>query len=210
MATTELHKMIATILSRCQTFVFHKLTQVELLGLLETTLKKEGIKYEKEALEMLCFSSHGAARDAQTLLDQAMTLAADKLITKEEVKTILGLTDKKAVFEFLSFLSKKEKKEALELVNKIYFEGIDLAEFLSYILAYLRLILILQIDDQTQAPLFLALNQEEKEMALKISQEFEEKRVKLALEVLLSAENKIKFASIPQLPIELSILDICQ
>ncbi|MDP2951196.1 MAG: DNA polymerase III subunit gamma/tau, partial [bacterium] len=181
LATTELHKMIATILSRCQTFVFHKLSQIELLGLLETTLKKEGIEYEKEALEMLCFSSHGAARDAQTLLDQAMTLASDKLITKEEVKTILGLSSKQAVFEFLSFLSKKEKKEALELVNKIYFEGIDLAEFLSYVLAYLRLILILQIDNQTQAPLFLSLNKEEKETALKLSQEFAEKRVKNAL-----------------------------
>ncbi|MCG2689755.1 hypothetical protein L6252_00525, partial [Candidatus Parcubacteria bacterium] len=210
LATTELHKMISTILSRCQTFIFHKLSQIELVKLLETTLKKEGVKYEKEALEMLCFSSHGAARDAQTLLDQAITLASDKLITKEEVKIILGLTDKQAVFEFLSFLSKKEKKKAVEQINKIYFEGIDLAEFLSYVLAYLRLILILQIDNQTQAPLFLALNKEEKEQALKLSQEFEEKRVKTALEFLLSAENKIKFASIPQLPLELAILDICQ
>ncbi|MDP2950841.1 MAG: hypothetical protein Q8N55_00490, partial [bacterium] len=68
----------------------------------------------------------------------------------------------------------------------------------------------LQIDNQTQAPLFLSLNKEEKETALKLSQEFAEKRVKNALEFLLSAENKIKFASIPQLPLELAILDICQ
>ncbi|MBM4177519.1 DNA polymerase III subunit gamma/tau [Candidatus Gribaldobacteria bacterium] len=210
LATTELRKMMPTILSRCQTFTFHKLNQEELLLLLETTLKKEGIKYEKEALEMLCFSAKGAARDAQTLLDQAMTLASDKNITAEEVKIILGLTDKKAVFEFISLLSQSNKKQALKFINDIYFEGIDLVEFLSYVLSYLRLLLILQIDTQTQAPLFLALNKEEKENFIKLSQGFEEKRVKQALEILLQAESKMKYATIPQLPLELAVLDICQ
>lgn len=210
MATTELHKMIPTILSRCQTFAFHKLNQQELMLLLERTLKAEKVQYEKEALEMLVFSAEGAARNAQTLLDQAISLAGDKEINKEEVKALLGLADKQAVFEFLELLAKKETKASIEIINKIYFETVDLTEFLKQVLSYLRLVLILQIDKETKAQLFLTLTKEEKEVIKKIAREFEEERVKAALEVLLSAESKMKYATIPQLPLELAILDICQ
>jgi DNA polymerase III subunit gamma/tau len=81
LATTEIHKMIPTIISRCQRFDFRKLTQAELVGQLEGICKKEGAKIEKSALELIAINATGASRDALSLLDQVL---AYKILRKKK------------------------------------------------------------------------------------------------------------------------------
>jgi len=209
LATTETHKMIPTILSRCQKFDFHKLTLNEIVKRLGMILKQEGIEFEKEAIEMIALSADGAQRDAETLLDQALSFAGDKKITKEEVQAILGIADKSDIFKFLKILAQKKVKEGIELINSLYFKGADLKEFTKQALEYLRLIMLLQIDPESRAPLFLTLSNEEKLKLSDLAKEFSQERAKKAIETLMTAETKLKYASIIQLPLELAIIDIC-
>ncbi|MBU0476885.1 DNA polymerase III subunit gamma/tau, partial [Patescibacteria group bacterium] len=107
LATTEIHKMISTIVSRCQRFDFRKLTLPEIVKRLEIISKKEGAKIEKPALELIALNSGGSIRDAEGLLDQSLTFSGDlgnKEIKAEDIKNLLGLVEVGMVSKFTDFL----------------------------------------------------------------------------------------------------------
>lgn len=210
LATTDSHKMIPTILSRCQTFYFQKLQLAEIAKRLEKILRQEKVKAEKEAIDMIAWQADGSQRDAESLLDEMIALAGkDGLITAKEVGEILGLADKKALLNFLDFLSQKKVKEAVEFLNQIMYENVDLAELAKNTCEYLRAILFLKIDSQFQNPLLEILGKEEKQFFSEIAGRFSEQEVKFALEKIMEAENKMRYASILQLPLELAVVEIC-
>ncbi|MFH1714260.1 MAG: DNA polymerase III subunit gamma/tau, partial [Candidatus Nealsonbacteria bacterium] len=95
LATTEIHKMIPTIISRCQRFDFRKLTLSEIVRRLEYVAKKEKTKIEKPALELIALNSGGAVRDAEGLLDQVLTfrgiLKENETIKADDIKDLLGM-----------------------------------------------------------------------------------------------------------------------
>ena len=95
LATTEIHKMIPTIISRCQRFDFRKLTIPEIIKRLEIIAKKEEVKVEKAALELIAIAASGSIRDAESLLDQALTYSGglNRELKAEDIKEILGLVE---------------------------------------------------------------------------------------------------------------------
>ncbi|MCD6500738.1 DNA polymerase III subunit gamma/tau [bacterium] len=211
LATTEAHKMIPTIVSRCQRFDFRRLKVSEIIDRLETILKKEKINFEKEALNLIALSATGSIRDAESLLDEVVSFSGkDREVRKEIVEKLLGIADKAVIFKFLNFLNQKKAKEAVEFLNEIIFKGIDLKEFTKSLIQYLREILLLKIDSQFQNPLFFGLSQEEKEEVKNLAKSFSDMELQQILEKFMEAENKMKFSSIPQLPLELAIVEICQ
>lgn len=210
LATTEAHKMIPTIISRCQRFDFRRLTMPEIIGRLETILKKEKINFEKEALNLIALSATGSIRDAESLLDEVVSFSGkERVVKKEMVEKLLGVADKAAVFQFLNFLNQKKAKEAVEFLNSIIFKGVDLKEFTKSLIQYLREIMLLKIDSQFQNPLFFGFSQEEKEEIKNLAKSFSDVELQQILEKFMEAENKMKFSSIPQLPLELAIVEIC-
>ena len=208
LATTEIHKMIPTILSRCQRFDFRKLRLPEITKRLEMILKKEGILYEKEALDLIALQAMGAQRDAESLLDEAITFSAGK-IEKETIQVLLGLADKQSVFKFLDFLSEKNPKLAIDFINEMMFKGVDLQEFIKSLIEYLRQILLLKIDANTENPLFFSLTEEEKQRLNSLVNSFSDNEIKNIIERFMEAENTMKYASLIQLPLELAIVDVC-
>jgi len=210
LATTELHKMISTILSRCQQFSFRKLKMPEIVKRLEYILSQEKIKFEKEAVELIALKSSGSIRDAETLLDETVSFSgAGQILKKETVAAILGTADKKAVFQFLEFLQAKNAKAAFELLTELRFSAVDLREFAKDLLEYLREALFLKIDPNLESPIILSLTKEEKEKLAEIAKSFSEADLKAIIEKFMEAENKMKYASILQLPLELAVVDIC-
>lgn len=210
LATTEVHKMIPTILSRCQRFAFKKLTVQEILKKLEEIVHSEKIKIEKEALELIALNSDGSMRDAESLLDQVFTLFGEREIKSEDVKELLGLIETKVVLDFADFLLSKEVKKAIEFLNSLINRGQDIEQFTKKIVDYFRQILIFQIMGEDNNPYLLGFTKEEiiklKEHAQKIPSE----KLKFFLQIFLDAQNKIKFSPIPQLPLEIAIVEICQ
>ena len=203
--------MLGTIVSRCQRFDFRKLRLSEIVGRLEKILKLEKMAYDKEAVELIAFSSNGSIRDAETLLDQVISFCGfDKKIEKEEVEQLLGLTDRKMLLKFIDFLADKKAKEGIEFLNEIIFKGIDPQEFAKSLIQYLRQLLFLKIDPDNKNPFVAGLTEEENKELKNLSGKFSEKGIKEILDEFVLAEQKIKYASIPQLPLELTIVEICE
>lgn len=136
LATTELGKIPATVASRCRKYELRRLSVKEIVDLLKEISEKEGIEAEENALKALAVKSEGSARDAVTLLDTARSFGADK-ITAQIAYKITGSTDLNFIIDFAEYLIKGDAEKALGLVEKIYYEGADLCDFLSSVSDFL-------------------------------------------------------------------------
>ena len=214
LATTEIHKMIPTIISRCQRFDFRKLTIPEIIKRLEIISKKEGVKIEKPALELIALNSGGAIRDAESLLDQALTFSGtigrEREIKAEDIKDILGLVEVGLIQKFTEFISQKKASETISFLNEIYEKGADLQEFNKTLINYLRQALILKITGvKAGNPIITGLTKEEFQKLEIQAQLFQESDIRKMLDLFLDAENKMKYSPITQLPLELAIIESC-
>jgi DNA polymerase-3 subunit gamma/tau len=215
LATTEIHKMIPTIISRCQRFDFRKLTIPEIIKRLETISEKEGVKVEKAALELIALNSGGAIRDAETLLDQILTFenisGQTSAIKAENVKDLLGLVEVALVSRFCNFLCKKETTKAISYLNEISEKGSDLQEFARALINYLRQGLILKITGpEIGNPMITGLTKEEFAKLKEQTDNLKEEEIRRIINLFLEAENKMKYSSIPQLPLELATIESCE
>jgi DNA polymerase III, subunits gamma and tau len=131
LATTELHKILATILSRCQRFDFRKLTLPELAARLQKLADAERVKVEKAALELVALSSGGSVRDSESLLGQVLVSGGGKktAIKAEDIRRILGMTEIKSVGEFAGLLSQNKTAAAVNYLNDIVENGYDIHEY---------------------------------------------------------------------------------
>jgi len=210
LATTEIHKMIPTIVSRCQRFDFRKLTLPEIIKRLESICKKENVKLEKPALELIAINSGGSFRDAEGLLGQALTFAnSKKEIKAEEIKDLLGLVGIDSVSKFTDFLCQRKVKEAIYFLNETLEKGLDPQEFSRSLINYLRQALVLKItgSGQDENYLITGLTKEELVKLEEQSAAFKENELQRMLNLFLEAQNKMKYSPIPQLPLELAIIE---
>lgn len=212
LATTEIHKMIPTIISRCQRFDFRKLTLPEIIKRLEFVAKKENAKIEKPALELIALNSSGSIRDAESLLDQALTFAGtlgrEGIIKAEDIKDLLGIADTNLINQFVDFLAEKKPEKAISFVNEIFERGYDPQEFVRVLIHYLRQTMLIKINPEEMNPVIIGLTKEEQEKIRVQAEKFKREELHNILNIFLGVENKIKYSSIPQLPLELAIIDI--
>ncbi len=213
LATTEIHKMISTIISRCQRFDFRKLTLPEIVKRLEIISKKEKVKVGKPALELIAVNAGGSIRDAESLLGQVLSFGGtlgDKEIKAEDVKNLLGLVEIGLVSKFSDFLCQKKAPEAISFLNEIAEKGSDLQEFNKSLIGYLRQALILKITGPEAAnSIITGLTKEEFQKLQEQTAIFKEEELRRILNLFLEAGNKMRYSSIPQLPLELAIIESC-
>jgi DNA polymerase III subunit gamma/tau len=210
LATTEIHKMIPTILSRCQHFNFKKLESSKIISRLEFILSQEKIKFEKEALQIIALKSSGSVRDAEKMLDQSLSFAGKEDGLKANiVREILGIADANIVLEFFDFLSAKDAKAALGFLDKLNQEGADLKDFSDDLIKYLRECLFLKAGLSPESSIFAAMSAEQQEKINSFIKSFSYEELKLVIDKFLEAENKMKFSPILSLPLELAVVDIC-
>lgn len=207
LATTEAHKMIPTIISRCQRFDFKKLQVPEIIKKLEFILKKEGVKYELSALPLVAFNARGSFRDAESLLDKCISFSAGTLKT-EDLKEILGIVDVGQVSKLIDFISTKDAKSALLHINALAEEGVDLQEFAKTLVFYARQLLLLKINQDFINSQSSGFSDEEIKTMKSQSVKLSEKEIQKMLELFIDAENKVKYATIVQLPLELAVVDL--
>mgnify|MGYP004449395127 FL=1 len=137
LATTEPHKVISTILSRCQRFDFTKVSDEEITGRLETVCKEENVPYEKEALELIASLSDGGMRDSLSILDQSIAYSPD-LISLDAVRDIYGVVTRKDIGLIFSQMNEKEIEKAVQSLQDIYNKGFDLKRFISDFISLLK------------------------------------------------------------------------
>ncbi len=211
LATTEIHKMLATIVSRCQRFDFRKLTLAEIVGRLQGISGQESAKIDKEALELIALNSGGSLRDAESLLNQILTIAAGfdkaRTIQAQDIKELLGIIDTKVVGQLVDFISQKQGAEAIDFLNKVLDKGYGTQQFSKTLVGYLRQGLILKISETLTNPAIAGLTKEEQEKLQTQVNSFSENDLNRILKLFLEANNKIKYSPIPQLPLEIAIVE---
>ena len=144
LATTELHKIPATILSRVQRFEFKSIKTQDIRDHIFQILEKEGIDYENEAVEIIARRAEGGMRDALSILDQALSLTQEGALTTAVSEEITGTISLAALDHYVAALAQKDTTSALDNLNLIFDNGKSMTRFVTDLLQYLRDILIVQ------------------------------------------------------------------
>ena len=144
LATTELHRIPATILSRVQRFEFKSIKTPAIQDHLKAVLDKEGIDYEEEAVAIIARRAEGGMRDALSILDQALSLTAGAQLTTATAEEITGSISQEALDLYVVALSAQDATAALDQLNLIFDNGKNMARFVTDLLQYLRDLLIVQ------------------------------------------------------------------
>ena len=144
LATTELHKIPATILSRVQRFEFKSIKTQDIRDHIFHILEREGIDYESEAVEIIARRAEGGMRDALSILDQALSLTQEARLTTAVSEEITGTISLSALDNYVAALVQKDVTRALENLNLIFDNRKSMTRFVTDLLQYLRDILIVQ------------------------------------------------------------------
>ena len=205
LATTELHKVPETILSRCQRFIFRIVAYEEIIKRLDYIIAKEEKKVDAEVVEIIARRSGGYVRDAESLLGQALSLG-DKKITLDLAKLVIPFSDFQLVLEFIAMLQQKNTVGAVTFINNILGEGVDLTRFIIEAIEGLRKILLLTLGASLDA-YAMNVRKEDELKLLGLSKSFSTDEIISIIETLLEYKEKIPLSPIEQLPIEIAILE---
>ena len=165
LATTELHKIPATILSRVQRFEFKSIRTQDIKDHIQTILSKENISFEPEAVEIIARRAEGGMRDALSILDQALSLTQGNELTTAISEEITGTISLSALDDYVSALSQQDVSKALDSLDLLFENGKSMTRFVTDLLQYLRDLLVVQTGGENthHSPVFmdnLALSQE--------------------------------------------------
>jgi len=201
LCTTEPEKLPETIISRCTRFNFKKAKDDEVLAKLKKTAEEEKLEVTDEALAAIVKGASGSFRDALKILEQA-TFVGEK-ITEEQVEEILGQTLGLSPEKLLEFLVERDTKEAMAEVDRVVQMGGNLRVYTTQLLELLRLVLLTKLEIVSSAGECPA----ERDLALPEKLEIEE--IKSLIEIFGKAALELKEAIIPQLPLELAVVEWC-
>ena len=150
LATTEPHKIPATVLSRCQRFDFRRIPIREIAQHLEHITQTEDFQADDDALLAIAQSAQGCMRDAISLLDQMFSYGGE-IVTLAQVQQVLGAVSAQTVSEFVGALASKDVKTGLELIQQLVLQGASLTEFAHQVVDYLRGLMLLQMTGRYRA-----------------------------------------------------------
>lgn len=203
LATTEPHKVIDTIMSRCQRFDFSLLSTSEIENRLEYICQQEGVKYEKEALNIIAQSSNGGLRDAISILDQAISYTNEKIVS-DAIQEMLGKVDYRVLYEFFKHIFNRDSVAAIKMVNNLLEKGNSLSNFVSDLIEYVRQLLLVKECGKESGLVILPderlLELEEESRNINID------RLLNIIEILSGVEREIKYREQPRLALEMGII----
>jgi len=151
LATTEVHKVPSTILSRCQRFDFKNIEMNQIEDNLKSIIKKESLNITTEAITAIARTAEGGMRDALSLLDQVVSFTKDQ-ITEDDIYTVSGGLSRRYINELLSVIYLKQPQKALDFLNQIIKDGKDIPRMVSDIILALRDVLLDKIRSEKKYP----------------------------------------------------------
>lgn len=206
LATTDVSKLPQTILSRVQRLDFKLAQQEDLLEILTKIIKEEKIKIDEYAVSLIVKKADGSFRDAVKLLDQLASIG--KEITVEDATTSLQAVIFESVVNIVEKLVERNSKEAILLIQKNFEKGVDVKGLVIEIIDLMRKILLIK-HDLGPALVQKEYSENKYDNIIKLADKFEDHRLTAGLKSLQEGLEMMKFASIPSLPLELVVLEIC-
>ena len=200
LATTEVQKLLPTILSRCQHFDFHRHTQANTVAELSIVCKGEGINAEPEALKLLARAATGSMRDALNLLQQLVTFYGND-VKLQHAQAMLGISGDQRSRELVKHIMNKDTTAGIITLNNVNSDGLDLRQFHREVVEYLRLLLLVKTGSSESLELTAEDIKELKELTNKASLPQILKAIKRFGQLELNLDNY------STLPLELAIVD---
>ncbi len=207
LATTELHKIPETILSRCQRYVFSRVPKNVLSALLDKVASEEKITLDEDVKEAIISKADGGVRDTVSMLDQIMS-TGEQHITRQQASIFLPISPLSDTLNFLENLLAHKSAQAMNFIHTISAEGRDMPTFLETLLETLRVVMISKIQGSTL--LEDDLTDDIRETVQKISATISSAELLRLLDIVLKRRATIKNTPIPELPLELIILEWAQ
>lgn len=202
-ATTEPHKIPATILSRCQRYDFKRIPMREILGSLKKIVGEEKVQISQRALLSITQESEGSLRDAQSLLDQVISYGG-KEIRDEDIVEVLGLIDRKILNDTIEAIADRNAERCLEVIEHVYHYGVDLQHFCRELLQYLRHLILIKVSQHPEG--LMEMPEEEMEILKKQADKFEFDQLNHLFNVLLKGEEEIAQSTFPRTMLEMTLI----
>ncbi len=209
LATTEVHKVLDTIKSRCQRFDFKRITTDDIAKHLRYISDSEGINITDEALAYIAQNSAGGMRDSIALLDQLSVLnSEDSKISVDDINSLLGRLSFDSLTSLFGAIAESNQNEALNVLNDIYNQGNEPAQILSNLLEYLRNALILKTVGDGVSNAVIQLNSEQNKILKDKLQNVESHQLVSLIDKCASYIKELKLTSNPKLWLDVAVLDM--
>jgi DNA polymerase-3 subunit gamma/tau len=206
-ATTELHKVPITILSRCQRYELKRVSFVDLIAFFAKIAAAEQVEISRRAIEMIAREADGSIRDGLSLLDQVFSFGGDR-VADEDVVQVLGLVDQGIFASLASALLAGDLAQCFDLLEKIYVAGIDLKRFATDLLAYLRALLICRTSPRPEA--LLDVSDQELAELRGLSANQSPETLSLLFQLLFKGMSEMQYSAHPRLVLEMAFIKAVQ
>ena len=206
LATTEMHKIPATILSRCQKFHFQRVPSALLVQRLEKICQKEGVQAEEEALWLMAYEGEGSVRDSESLLEQAITFSQGQLTTKA-LSEILGLTSRQTLLALVRAFLNQDSKTVLKAMEALRTSPQEPKRWLHSILKTLRDLLYVKLWGESS--LLVEASQVELKSLKSLSEKVEASKIHQLFELFLEGEKTLRTTQSAFVALEMLFLKAC-
>jgi len=206
-ATTELHKVPITILSRCQRYELKRVSFVDLVAFFAKIANQEQVEISRRAIEMIAREADGSIRDGLSLLDQVFSFGGQR-VTDEDVVQVLGLVDQQIFANLARSLLTADLAQCFDLLEKTYVAGIDLKRFATDLLAYLRALLICRTSPRPEA--LLEVSDQELAELRQLSAGHSPETLSMLFQLLFKGMSEMQYSAHPRLVLEMAFIKAVQ
>ncbi len=208
LATTEVHKLPVTILSRCQRYDFRRISIDTIAGRLQELVTAENVQVEDRALRYIAKTADGSMRDALSLLDQCIAFHLGKELTYEKVLDVLGAVDTEVFSRLLRCILEQEVLGCIELLEEIVMQGRELTQFVTDFTWYLRNLMLVQASDDLEDVIDMSADNLKrlKEESEQVDMEQNVRYIRIFSEL----SNQIRYAAQKRILVEIALIKLCK
>lgn len=207
LATTEPHKILATILSRCQRYDFKRIPVEEIAKGMTKIMGYENINVDEKAIRYIARIADGAMRDAFSILDQCISFFLGQEITLDKVLNILGAVDIGVFFKMTDALHQKDAMKCIQIIDEIMVQGRDLSQFVLDLIVHLRNVLILQ---STEDASVVDMSEDNIKLLKQQSEQIQTSTLTNYINIFSQLESQMKYSSQKKVLFEVAVIKLCQ
>jgi len=207
LATTDPHKLPATILSRCQRFDFRRISIESIVERLNIISKESNTELQIDAARLIAKMSDGALRDAISILDQCISIGT-KEINYNDVLSIVGIVNDTFIADMIDAVTSKDINKILGLINELMMSGKDIPQFVSDLVFYYRNLLICKITNTTKDVIEASVDTLEK--MVKLSSRLGKDEIMSIIKELSQMEAGLKWSAHPRINLEVALIKLCE
>lgn len=208
LATTEVHKLPVTILSRCQRYDFKRISIDTITGRMKELIEAEGVQVEEKALRYIAKTADGSMRDALSLLDQCIAFHLGQELTYDKVLDVLGAVDTEVFSRLLRYVLDRDVLECVALLEEIVMQGRELTQFVTDFTWYLRNLMLVQASDNLEDVIDMSTDNLKrlKEEAGMVDMD----RIVRYIRIFSELSGQIRYAAQKRILVEIALIKLCK